>query len=203
MLPLGPCDDERRVERDQRGRKVGRGVAVRDRAADRAAVADLVVADLSGDRADDAALVGEHVVGLEVAVASERADRDVVATVAYVGQVAHATDVDDHRRRRQAQLHQRQQRHAAREELRVLAVLGDERDGLVGGDGGAHVVERGRDHCFVPCICSAAASTDFTMLWYPVQRHRLPSRPRRTSRSLGFGISSISDTAAITMPAVQ
>ena len=41
------------------------------------------------------------------------------------------------------------------------------------------------------------------MLWYPVQRHRLPSSPTRTSSSLGCGFSASSDTAAMTMPGVQ
>ena len=36
----------------------------------------------------------------------------------------------------------------------------------------------------------AALSTALTMFWYPVQRQRLPSRPRRTSRSLGSGFCS-------------
>jgi hypothetical protein len=87
----------------------------------------------------------------------------VVAGVAHIGEVADATDVDEHGRRREPQLHERQQRHAAREELCVLAVLGDERQRLV-GRAGAHVVERGGDH-LLPFILSAAASTDFTMLW--------------------------------------
>ena len=156
--------DERRVEREQRGGKVGGGVAVRDRTADRAAVAHLVVADLRGDRAQHAALAREQVVGLDVAVPGERADRDVVAGVADVGEVAHPTDVDEHRRRRQPQLHQRQQRHAAGQQLGVVAVLDELRDRAVGRLG-THVVERGGDHFACVRICSAAASTDSTMLW--------------------------------------
>ena len=41
------------------------------------------------------------------------------------------------------------------------------------------------------------------MLWYPVQRQRLPSSPSRISRSVGFGFSVSRPTAAITMPGVQ
>jgi len=52
----------------------------------------------------------------------------VVAAVAHVGEVAHAADVDQHRRRREPELHERQQRHAAGEELRIVAVLTDQRD---------------------------------------------------------------------------
>ena len=46
-------------------------------------------------------------------------------------------------------------------------------------------------------------STAFTMLWYPVQRQRLPSSPSRTSVSVGDGFSASSEVAAITMPGVQ
>src|SRR6202011_904588 len=100
---------------------------------------------------------------LEVAVPGERADRDVVALVAYVRQIAHAPDVDQHRGCCQPELHERQQRHTTGEELGVFAVLADERDRL-GRRTRAYIVERGGDH-LAPCIVSAAASTDLTMLW--------------------------------------
>ena len=74
----------------------------------------------------------EQVGGLEVAVAGQGADGDVVAAVADVGQVAQPTHVDQHRRRGQAQLHQRQQRVPAGHELGLVAVLGEQGDGLVG-----------------------------------------------------------------------
>ena len=134
-----------------------------DRAADRAAVAHLVVADLRGDGAQHAALGGEQVAGLDVAVAGQRADRDVVAGVADVGEVVEPADVDEDGGRREAQLHERQQRHAAGEELGVVAVLGERRERLLGG-AGPDVVERRRGSSAC-CICSAAASTDATMLW--------------------------------------
>src|SRR5581483_1591660 len=59
----------------------------------------------------------------------------------------------------------------------------------------------GDRHAGTPAL--AAASTALTMLWYPVQRHRLPSRPRRTSSSVRSLFSLMSDTAASTMPGVQ
>ena len=49
----------------------------------------------------------------------------------------------------------------------------------------------------------AAASTARTMLWYPVQRQRLPSRPTRISSSDGLGFSFSSETVAMTNPGVQ
>ena len=52
-------------------------------------------------------------------------------------------------------------------------------------------------------ILSAASSTALTMFWYPVQRHRFPLRPSRTSSSLGFGLSASIASTVISMPGVQ
>ena len=64
---------------------------------------------------------------------------------------------------------------------------------------GPLVLEGGGDH--VPAL--AAAWTARTMLWYPVQRQRLPSSPSRISSSVGFGFSFRSETVAMTNPGVQ
>ncbi len=82
---------------------------------------------------------------LEIVMPSECTDGDVVAAVAYVRQVAQPTDVDQHRRRRQPQLHQGQQRVTAGQQLGVLAVLPEQLHGVIGRLG-PHVVEAGRDH---------------------------------------------------------
>jgi len=129
---------------------------------ERAAVADLVVTDLRRDGAQHAALGAEQVARLEVAVAGEGADGDVVAVVAEVGELRDPGRVDEHRGRRQPQLHEREQRHAAGEDLRLVAVLRQRADDLV-GRAGPDVVERGGNH-FVPPT-RAAARTDCTMLW--------------------------------------
>src|SRR5690606_13808136 len=52
-------------------------------------------------------------------------------------------------------------------------------------------------------ICSAAARTALTMFWYPVHRHRLPSRPERTSSSSGSGFSFSRSSACMSIPGVQ
>ena len=75
-------------------------------------------------RGQERHLLLEQVGRLEVAVAGERADGDVVAAVADVRQVGQPADVDEHRRLGEPQLHQRQQRVPAGEELGVVAVLG-------------------------------------------------------------------------------
>ena len=91
----------------------------------------------------------QDVARLDVVVTRERADRDVVARVADVGEVAQAADVDEHRRRREPQLHERQERVAAGEDLGFVAVLGEQRDRFVDGVG-AGVVELGGDHAGAP-----------------------------------------------------
>ena len=143
--------------------QVGRRVAVRERAAEGAAVTDLRIADLAAAARQDRHVLAHQRVVLDVVVAGEAADRDRVAGVAHVGEVGEPTDVDEHRRRRQPQLHQRQQRVAAGEELGVVAVLGEQRDRVVDGVG-AGVVERGGDHR-PPAISAEPASTAATMLW--------------------------------------
>src|SRR5262249_60139912 len=71
------------------------------------------------------------------------------------------------------------------------------------------VVERRGDHALTPASAdvpdsfSAASSTAPTMLWYPVQRQKLPSSPARTSCSVGCGFSASRLVATITMPGVQ
>ena len=125
--PSGPRATRVRPEGEHDRGQVGRRVAVGDGAADRAPVPHLRVADLAGGVGQDRHLGAEQVARLEVAVAGEGADGDVVAGVADVGQVVQPADVDEHRRRGQPQLHQRQQRVAAGEQLGLVAVLGERR----------------------------------------------------------------------------
>ena len=54
------------------------------------------------------------------------------------------------------------------------------------------------------CINGCAAAIAFTMLWYPVHRQRLPSRPSRISFSVNpSGWDCTRSTAVMTMPGVQ
>src|SRR6185503_14672690 len=59
------------------------------------------------------------------------------------------------------------------------------------------------DAPFWDCSFLAAQSTDLTMFWYPVQRHKLPDSAQRTSSSVGSGFSSSRALAASIMPGVQ
>ena len=100
----------------------------------------------------------------EVTVPGQRADRDGVAVEPDVGRLGDAADVDERGREREAQLHHRQQRVAAGEQLGLVAVLAEQRDGLVDRVG-AHVVEGGGNHALAPLRSRDAASTARTMLW--------------------------------------
>jgi hypothetical protein len=68
-------------------------------------------------------------------VAGEGTDGEVVAGVADVAEVGEPADVDEHRRVGQAELHHRQERVAAGEELGLVAVLGEQGEGLLGRGG--------------------------------------------------------------------
>ena len=135
-----------------------------DRSADGPAVPDLVVADLRGHGPQHAAFAGQHIIGLNVVVEGERANRDVVAGVANVRQLRNATDVDEDGGSRQPELHEGQERHASGEQFGIVAVLRELRDCVISRLS-SHVVERGGNHRGCVRICSAAASTDSTMLW--------------------------------------
>src|SRR5262249_41764140 len=73
----------------------------------------------------------EELGGFQVAMPGQRPDRDHVTLVADVGQVAEPADVDEHVGHGEPQLHQRQQRVATRQELRILACVGGEAQRLV------------------------------------------------------------------------
>ena len=125
----------------------------------------LRVADFARRRREQRDVLGEDVAVLDVVMTREPADRDVVARVGDVGEVAQVAHVDEHRGRGEPQLHERQERVTAREDLGFVAVLGEQRDRFVDGVG-ACVGELGRDHAGAPaCIASAPAMTDLTMLW--------------------------------------
>ena len=140
-----PGDLDRAAEGEQRHRQVGGRVGVRERAADRAPVPDLRVADLRGG-------VGEYRrLGLEqlgighLGVPGGRADDHLVALDPDAGQLGDPGDVDQHGGLGQPHLHHRQQRMAAGQQLGVLAVLGQQRQRVRGGVGDL-VVERRGDH---------------------------------------------------------
>jgi hypothetical protein len=158
-LAVGAVRDEVGVQCEQHRGEVRRGVAVRDGAADRAAVADLRVADELRRPREHGAGALQDGVGDQLRVSSQRADRDAVAVVADVAELVEPAEVDEHRRPRDPELHRRDERVPAGEQLRVL-VASERLDRVVDG-GGAVVLEGRRDHA----LALAAASTARTMLW--------------------------------------
>ena len=160
-LPPGPRATKVASSASSAAGQVGRGVAVRDRPAERAAVADLVVADLGGDGAEHAALRAEHVARLEVAVAGERADREVVAARRgrRRGRRARPTSTSTAGVARRSFMSGSSDMPPARSlaSSPCSASAASASSALAGAD----VVERGGDHG----RSAAAASTARTMLW--------------------------------------
>ena len=91
-----------------------------DRAADRAAMAHLRVADVRSRVRERRAGRLQQRVARELRMARQRADRDPVALAPHVAQLLEPVDVDEQRRPREAQPQHRDQRVAAGEHLRVL-----------------------------------------------------------------------------------
>ena len=150
---------------DRRGEIRG-GIAMGQGAAQRAPMTHLRVAHLVGGVGKERDLLLQQRRRLELMVTGQRTDGDLSVPLLYIGAVRDAADVDQHRRGRQPQLHQGQQRVATGEDLGVLAVLGEQRHGLL-HRAGAHVLELGRDHdpdsASIP-RSAAQARTAFTML---------------------------------------
>ena len=132
------------VERENHRRQIGGGIAVGERAADRASMTDLRVADLPGRVGDDRTVLPEGGCRGDVLVPRQRADRDRVPFLPDVRQIADTADVDQERRPGDAELHRRDERVPTGEQLRVLP-LREELDRVIGmlGD---DVVEPCRDH---------------------------------------------------------
>ncbi len=135
-------------------------LAVGDRSADGAAVADLVVADLAGGLGQQTTLALDVVVDLNIAVAGQRANSQMIARVTDVLEVVQAADIDQVGGRCKAKPHERDQRVATGKQFGLVAVFGERGDCLVGRTG-SDVVERSGNHLAAPEACSTA----LTMLW--------------------------------------
>jgi hypothetical protein len=108
-------------------------------------VPDLRVAHQPGHVGQDRNLRLQQLAGLEIAVAGESPDGHRVAGVVDVGQRIQPAHVDQHRRRGQPQLHQGDEGVPPGQQLRLVAVLVQQGDGLL-GRGGTQVVEGGGNH---------------------------------------------------------
>ena len=154
-------------EREERGREVGGGIAVGQRPGERAAVADLGVADLGRGGREERGVGPDHGARDQRGVPDEAADDDLVAVLVDPVEAHDVVDVDEDGGGGQPQLHEREERVAAGDELGLVAVLGQGGDGRVDGVG-ASEGEGGRDHGATgspDCIEAAPATTAATMLW--------------------------------------
>ena len=129
---------------------------MRDGAADRAAMPHLWIADEPRRMRDDRAVLLHERVVRQVVMTCERPDRQLLARVAHVRELVDPADVDEQRRLREPELHERQERVTAREELRVIAP--EELEGFVDG-AGTLVVELCGDHRAPPFASAIARQT--------------------------------------------
>lgn len=142
-----PCaaGHDLRVQREHHGRDLPRGVGVRGAPADGAGVADLAVGDVVERLAQQRDSVGHERRILCLRLTHGGPDLDVAVGAPDPGQIRRAGDVDQPRRRRQAQVHHRHQALPAAQDRDFVAVFGEPRDGI-GRRRGALVGERGRLH---------------------------------------------------------
>ena len=130
------------------------------RTADRAAVADLRVADLSGSVREQRQFAAEQTGLGQVVMAGEGPHSDFAAIVADIRELLEPADVHQDLGHGQAQLHERQQRMPPGQELCLVATLGRQVQGLVHRPG-PPVSEGSGDQLTHP---SLAARTALTML---------------------------------------
>ena len=129
---------------------LGRRIGMRDAAADRAAVADLVVRDMRHRGLEQRMRGVEPLVVENVAPARQRAEPDAVGADLDLAQVLELPQIDQQRRPRHAERHHRHQALAAGQRLRLAVVGGEQRHGFVQGRG-AGVLERRQFHeSYVP-----------------------------------------------------
>jgi len=103
-------------------------------------VTNLRIADLPGRGGKHGHTIPQQLAGLDISMTSESSDRNMITVVSNERELTPAPDIDEHRRCGQAQLHQRQERMAAGEDLGLIAVFGQHSEGVLHGVG-AHVLE--------------------------------------------------------------
>ena len=155
-LAAGTDDHELGVERQHHRGEIGGRVAVGERAADRAAMTHLRVADLARRRRDDRAMLLEQRIGVHRGMPGERPDRELRARIADVGELGEPPDVDELRRPCDPELHRRQEGVPACQHLRV-GIRAEQATGMLDRLRQL-VVERCRDHDFASSIARQTLS---------------------------------------------
>ncbi len=116
---------------DQDGGPIRRRVGMRDRAADRAPVADLRVADRRGDVVEERVRVADDRRLVDLAVRGTRADRQVVVRLDDAVETGHVAQVDKQGGLCEPELDQREEAVPTRQELGVALAIGEDPQGLV------------------------------------------------------------------------
>ena len=106
-------DIDRGVRRRGDARQLGGGIGMRETAADRAAIANLIMADMLDRGGEKRQGRGEPRVGFDVAPADPRAEMHMIGLDGDAIETGNAREVDEHARRRQAKSHQRHETLAA------------------------------------------------------------------------------------------
>ncbi len=158
---------------------------MRQRAAERPAVADLPVGHGRGGLRDEVGVLADQWVLQHLVMRRHRADHDGVAVLTHTAQLLDPGEIDDRRRRRQPQPHDRDERLATGEKLDVLAA-GQRLQCLV-HSGRTDVVERGGDHSALSWV-SAVAEYAID----PSAARSPPDEPSRTARQTRSGVIGMS-----------
>ena len=108
---------QRAAQGDDDGRQVGGRIGVGHRAADRAAVAHLLVADQAGGLCQDGAVLANHLRGGQRGMGRGCADAQHLPVQRDAAQLGHAPNVHQRRRLADAELHLRQQAVSTRQQL--------------------------------------------------------------------------------------
>ena len=125
------------------------GVAVGEVPANRGEVADERIRDHAAGIREDRKPAPDELGGLELGLADERADHERAVPFGDRAEPGDPVEVDHVARGREPELHQRDQALAAREDLRPVTELAEERDGVLEG-GRAVILENRRNHARPP-----------------------------------------------------
>ena len=117
---LAAVGDDRGAETDEPGRIVCRGIVVGDGAAQRAAVSHLGIPDCLRQIRESGDAIPYELRGGDVGMTRHSADHDRPVFLRDPGERSDAVDVDQHIGTCQTQLHRRQQRHTAGNDLRLV-----------------------------------------------------------------------------------
>ncbi len=123
-------DLDRAAERQQAGRQFGRGIGERDRAAERAAVADRGVGDMRQGQCEQRRMGGDKRRGEGLGMAHQRADAQPFPVKLDAVEAGNAVDVHQHARAREPHIEQRDKALPARDDAGLAGTGAEQRKRL-------------------------------------------------------------------------